>query len=377
MNEALNHVAIVLGSMRMGGAERATLNLINELVEKGISCDLVLVHKEGEFLNAVNPKVRVIGLGKSRTIFSAFSFCQYLKKFNPQVILCGQTHVQLMVLWSRNRVANSIPVILNEHSIFSKNLPKSFFKRQSTMLLVKRFFHKAEAITAVSKKVAEDLVTILPSLQKKVLVIYNSVIVPSMLEQSLLKPNLPWKSDLSVPIILGAGRLVRDKDFKTLVEAVAIVRKSRRVRLVILGDGEEKDSLLSLAEKLNFENDISLPGYTNNPYAWMSVASVFVLSSRREGLPMVLIEALACGCKVVSTDCESGPFEILDNGKYGKLVPVVDANAMAEAILTSLADSQEGLKEMQHLDAYRSHRIADEYIVLMQKLISTGGNVKA
>ncbi len=369
MNKKLTHIALVLGSMRMGGAERASLNLINALVEKGLHCDLILVNKEGEFLTEVNPEVNIIDLGSRRTLFSAFSFKRYLKMTPPQVIIAGQTHVQLMVLRARKQTAPNIPVILNEHSTFSTNHPLRSWKSRILRFMARRWFPRADAITAVSQGVAEDLAGMIPALKKKLHVIYNPVLNSTLRELSRESPQLPWSEEDRVPFILGAGRLVKDKDFQMLLRAVAQVRRSKKVRLVILGEGEEHEPLLKLARELNFGEDFSLQGYTKNPYAWMRMASLFVLSSRREGLPMVLIEALACGCKVISTDCPSGPKEILGNGKYGTLVPVGDVDALAEAITAAMEKPSLNEVAEEALRPFEANKVADDYMELMLELL--------
>jgi glycosyltransferase involved in cell wall biosynthesis len=151
--------------------------------------------------------------------------------------------------------------------------------------------------------------------------------------KSLEAINHPWfQKEDSTPIILGVGRLVPQKDFSTLIKAFSRVRRSRPAHLVIIGEGRQRSEFTTLAQSLGIEKDIWMPGFFDNPYAFMSKASMLVLSSIYEGLPNVLIEALACGCPIVSTDCPSGPSEILEKGKFGTLVPMGDIHALAQAI---------------------------------------------
>jgi glycosyltransferase involved in cell wall biosynthesis len=146
----------------------------------------------------------------------------------------------------------------------------------------------------------------------------------------------PWFAPDQPPVILGVGRLTAQKDFVNLLRAFAIVKQSRPSRLVILGDGPERAALGDLIDRLDLVSDVDMPGFDANPYSYMSRAAVFVLSSAWEGLPTVLIEAMACGTPVVATDCRSGPAEILVGGRFGELVPVGDAAALAAAILRTL-----------------------------------------
>ena len=169
--------------------------------------------------------------------------------------------------------------------------------------------------------------------------IYNPVVTAELVSQSRAPLDHPWLQLGAPPVILGVGRLHEQKDFPTLLRAFARVRAKREARLIILGEAkhaEYRTELTTLAAQLGIANDVMFPGFVDNPFAYMAHAAVFVLSSAWEGLPTVLIEALACGCPVVSTDCPSGPAEILENGKYGPLVPVGDDVALADAICSVL-----------------------------------------
>ncbi len=198
----------------------------------------------------------------------------------------------------------------------------------------------ADAHIAVSQGVADDLGKFVRLNPNKVHAIYNPVVTNDLLERARLTPDHPWladKSESSPPVLLGVGRLTGQKDFPTLIRAFATVRRAQAARLIILGEGERRAQLEALATELGVAEDVSLPGFVDNPFAFMAQADLFVLSSRFEGLPGALIQAMACGCKVVSTDCPSGPAEILKGG-LAPLVPVGDAEALAQAMLETLND---------------------------------------
>jgi len=169
-------------------------------------------------------------------------------------------------------------------------------------------------------------------------VIYNPVVTPSLKSLATAPVDHPWIGTNQPPLVLAVGRLTAQKDYPTLLRAFAKVRSRRNCRLIILGEGELRDSLEALTSQLGIADSVQLPGFADNPFAWMSKASLFVLSSAWEGLPNVLIQAMACGTPVVSTDCPSGPAEILENGKWGRLVPVGDEVALAEAMDRALED---------------------------------------
>ena len=219
--------------------------------------------------------------------------------------------------------------------------------------LARRFYPSADVIVGVSAGVVEALQSRLGSMSADLLrVIYNPVVTDELLERAVLSPEHPWFAE-DTPIIVAAGRLKPQKDFSTLVRAFAKVRTSRAVRLIILGEGPERMMLESLTEELGVTDDVALPGFVDNPLAYYSRAAVFVLSSRWEGLPTVLIEALACGAPVIATDCPSGPREILADGRYGLLLPPGDVEEMCAAIETAL----EGDLEPAPVEAWQPYRL--------------------
>ncbi|NLO89188.1 MAG: glycosyltransferase, partial [Clostridia bacterium] len=188
------------------------------------------------------------------------------------------------------------------------------------------------AVVAVSQGVADDLVKTTGLMRELIKVIYNPIVTPELLEKAKESIGHPWFKPGQPPVILSAGRLTAAKDFPTLIHAFARVRAERLARLMILGEGEERPNLESLVRELGLESDVSMPEFVENPYAYMARAAVFVLSSAWEGFGNVLVEAMAVGTPVVSTDCPSGPAEILEGGKWGKLVPVGDVEKLAKAL---------------------------------------------
>ena len=195
----------------------------------------------------------------------------------------------------------------------------------------------ADGIVAVSEGVAADLRGQVPRAAGKIVTIHNPVVGPGLAEQAAEAVEHPWFGD-GEPVVLAVGRMAAEKDYPTLLRAFAEVARSRAARLVILGQGPERESLLELAARLGIGDRFDLPGFDVNPFRYMARASVFVLSSRFEGFPNVLAQAMACGSPVVSTDCRSGPSEMLEGGKWGRLVPVGDWRAMAGAIEATLDD---------------------------------------
>jgi glycosyltransferase involved in cell wall biosynthesis len=208
---------------------------------------------------------------------------------------------------------------------------------RSVPYLMRWLFPLADVVVAPSQGVAEDVVAITGLPAQRTCVIHNPVYRREIIEQSMQPLDHRWFADATVPVVVAAGKLKPQKDFATLLEAFARVRTQVPVRLVILGEGDERAALEQRAARLGIGEDIDMPGYVENPYNYFRRAAVFVLSSAWEGLPNVLIEAMACGCPVVATDCPSGPREILAGGRVGRLVPVADAGRMADAIRQTLA----------------------------------------
>ncbi len=203
---------------------------------------------------------------------------------------------------------------------------------------IRIFYPWADEIVTVSNGVADDFASITGLRRERIQVIYNPVVTPEILEKAEEPLNHPWFTPGEPPVILSVGRLAKQKDYPTLIRAFALVHRECPARLMILGEGEERPKLEALIQELGLDDDVSLPGFVDNPYAYMSRAAVFVLSSAWEGFGNVLVEAMAVGTPVVATDCPSGPAEILGGGKWGKLVPVGDIEKIAKAIIETLED---------------------------------------
>jgi glycosyltransferase involved in cell wall biosynthesis len=198
------------------------------------------------------------------------------------------------------------------------------------------FYPWADDIIAVSKGVADDLAHAACLPRDRIQVIYNPIVTSDLYEKSREPFEHPWFNAGEPPVVLAVGRLTAQKAFDILIRAFARIRARRPTRLLILGEGEDRLALQNLVNQLGLDQDVSLPGFVSNPYAYMAHAAVLTLSSRWEGLPTVLVEAMSLGIPVISTDCPSGPREILRDGQYGRLVPVGDSSALVEAMIAAL-----------------------------------------
>ena len=332
-----DRLALFVPSLRGGGAERVMVNLARGFADRGLEIDLVLAKAEGPYLSEIPPSVRLIDLKAPRVLASLPGLVRYLHREKPKALLSAMDHANVVALWARWLAGVPTRVVVSVHNTPSLTAANAKNLRARLMpLWVRPFYRWADAVVAVSQGVAEDLISLTGLSRKKVCVIYNPVVTPELLSKAEEPLNHHWFAPGEPPVVLGVGRLTAQKDFHTLIRAFALVRRECRARLMILGEGEERPGLESLLRELRLEQDAALLGFVQNPYKYMKRAAVFVLSSRWEGFGNVLVEALAVGTPVVATDCPNGPAEILENGRWGYLVPVGNPEALAEAVLAVL-----------------------------------------
>ena len=295
----------------------------------------------------------------------------YLQSARPDALLSALPTPNLLAVWARRAAGVPTRIVVSERDTLSTAIGGARKWRQRYLApLLKRAYLMADGIIAVSEGVADDLAarTGLPA--ARITTVYNPVVGPDLIARAREPLDHPWFAPGEPPVVLGVGRLHPQKDFATLIRAFARLRAERPVRLVILGAGGAGDSayvadLKALPARLGVAGDVDLPGFAQNPLAYMSRAATFVLSSVHEGLGIVLIEALACGTPVVSTDCPSGPREILDHGRFGALVPVGDDASMAAAIRAALDDPRPGELLRSRAEMFTVERAVDRYLDLM------------
>lgn len=363
---AMQSLAIFLPGLDGGGAERIMLNLARGFVEQGLKVDLVLLRETGPYLSQVPAQVRIVNLGNRRMLLSIPALIRYLQTEQPVAMLCGQEDINVAALWVKKITGVSTRIVVSVQNTLSQQSQNTFqLKRRLAPLLARWFYPWADAIVAVSQGVAQDLARLglpLDSIQ----VIYNPVVTADLAKKVREPLVHPWFSSDQPPVILAVGRLDKQKDFPTLIRAFAKVREQRPVRLMVLGEGQERSRLETLVQKMKLTADVELPGFVQNPHAYMARAAVCVLSSAWEGFGNVLVEAMAAGTPVVSTDCESGPAEILVNGKYGKLVPVGDFEGMAKAIAHTLDQSQDSMVLKHRSTEFSLEKALASYLQALQ-----------
>ena len=293
----------------------------------------------------------------------------YVRQARPQLLLSGGNYANFTAVAGVKLARVPTAVVVSHHSDFDRELEKKPFARWIT----RNVYPRAAAIVAVSQGVARSLARGAHLKPETITTIYNPAVPPELAHLATQSIEHPWLAPGQPPIVLGAGRLHRQKDFPTLIRAFARIRQQREARLIILGTGKKadaRDELRALAESVGIANDVDLPGHVENPFAYMSRAAVFILSSAWEGFGNVIVEALACGCPVVSTDCPSGPAEILADGKYGRLVSVGDDEALANAALQVLGEPIDRARLQARAQVFSADKAARRYLELITELIS-------
>lgn len=339
MSDSQKRVAIFVPTMAGGGAEKSMLRLADGLAGRGFVVDLVVASAQGPNLAHVSKRVRLVDLKSPRALFCMPSLIAYLRRERPDALLSTLDYANIIALWARKLSGFPQNLLINDQNTISITSRHTRQRRQQWVpMLAKRFYPWANHIIGNSQGVADDLRQIIGTTKPPVEVVYNPVVTPELAEKVAADLNHPWFAADQPPVLLAVGRLTQQKDFPTLIRAFASLKNERNARLLILGEGPDRAALESLVSELGLSQTVSLPGFVDNPYAYMKRAKAFILSSRWEGLPTVLIEALFCGVPVIATDCPSGPHEILAAGKYGRLIPMQDERALSEAMQLALDD---------------------------------------
>ena len=355
----IKRIALFISTMGSGGAERVALSLAKGFVQKGHSVDLILVNADGPLLEEVYKGVKIIDLKKNRTFSSIYCLAKYLRKNKYDTLISFMNHANTCALISAKLAFFNGKIVVTEHSsITSSLINQQGFKNRIILLLMRYIYRYADHVIAVSEELAMELKSYLKL--PNISFIFNPIDIKDEENHTDLIP-FEW-TDSTQPLIIGVGRLTTAKSFDLLIRSFKDVNNTVPSRLIILGEGDQRDKLEKLIEELKLKNKVLLPGLVSNPHVYMKNAKVFVLSSSWEGFGLVIAEALALGITVVSTDCHSGPSEILEQGKWGYLVPVNDQQKLNEAIILALTNplNPDKLKERARL--FSIENITGEYL---------------
>lgn len=362
-------VAIFMPSYGDGGVERMLVNLAGGLAARGVAVDFVTRTGDAPYLDGLDRRVTLVEIptaGRWRVLLPSV---RYLRAARPEFVLCGKDRAGESILAARHLSGVPFGLIMRPGTTLSERLAKrGALKRWRTYRLIRRVYGAAVAVVGNSQGVVADIANIAGLPKERLHLIRNPVITPALFEQAAAPSPHPWLVTGGAPVVVGVGGLRMQKGFDTLIRAFAQVREVRPCRLLILGEGHLRTELATLACNLEVEADVALPGFDPNPYAIVSRAALFVLASRWEGSPNALTEALALGTPVVSTDCPSGPREVLDGGAIAPLVPVDDVEAMARAMLRVLDAPGDPATRRMAVSEYTVETCAARYHRLLRSL---------
>lgn len=368
MKKPLN-LAIFTPNLNIGGVQKKIVRLANALVEY-VHVDITLLVSQGGGIveKKLDKRIRLVDFQKQHVIQSSLPLSHYLNQHDKDVLLSTQTNANRTAILAHRLAQKKPKLVISQPSSLS-NDKKACRKVKDRMLyeITPWLYAQADLIVGVSQGVADDLRKYLSN--GKIITLYNPVVDEALLIKSKETVADEWLREHKKTVIVAAGRLERAKGFSTLIEAFASLRKNIDARLMILGEGTERAALEERIKELNLQEHVKLPGFAENPYAYMARADVFVFPSLREGLGNVLIEAMACKIPVVATDCDFGPREILADGKYGRLVAVGDAQALAEAMEQALADPGDLEAAYQRALDFSVEKSAKRYLEAFEALL--------
>jgi glycosyltransferase involved in cell wall biosynthesis len=375
-------VGLFMYGLSGGGVPRRVITLANALAERGWRVDLLVVDASGDLRSRVSSQVHVTEVAgrfsrlpfirtKRRRQFAMAvrPLARWLVREAPDLLFSADNYANLSAVAAAEAAGNGVPVVVSQ-----RNNTTAYAGRKPALISqIRGSYSKAAAIVAISQGVADDLVSLgLPA--QSITTIYNPVVDQNLEEAARQPISHPWFGDPSRPLILAAGRLGPQKDFPTLLRAFALLKeRGSSARLVILGEGKTpaaRNELRALAEGLGIGGEVDLPGFAPDAVPYIAKADLFVMSSAWEGLGNVLVEALACGVPAVSTDCPSGPAEILDGGRVGPLVPVGDADALSRAIEARLAAPRDVATLKGQAQLFTTEEAATRYVALFERVIA-------
>jgi glycosyltransferase involved in cell wall biosynthesis len=394
LQEPRQRIALFVDRLTQGGVQHSLLGLARAFLDRGLDVDLVVGERKGSYDHVLPPGLRLHFLHGGGSAALAFNLLRaecrvlprldrrlahglplryrsllpglgtYLAAQRPDAMLSAKTLGNLTALLARRQAGVATRLVISERGHLSESIRRSGKRWKATRLpdMTRALYPLADGIVAISSPVADDLAEVAKLERQRLVTIPNALLRPHGLDDA--PADHPWFRD-GPPVILGAGRLSREKDFPTLLRAFALVRARRMARLMIIGEGQERAALHRLASTLGVGDDVLLPGFQQNPFAFMKAADLFVLSSTHEGFGNVLLEALAAGCPVVSTDCPAGPGEILEGGRFGRLVPVGAPEAMAAAIIDTLDRPPSPDSLRARASAFSMDRTAERYLACL------------
>lgn len=358
-------IAILVPDLRGGGAERVAVNLANGFAQRGYAVDMVLLSATGEFLADLRPEIRVVDFRVNRMRWAVLQLVRYLRQARPDALLACMWPLTVIAVWAHRLARVSTRVAVAEHTTWSRDeIASSAFGRWKVSTTMHHAFTQADGIVAVSQGAADDLARFANLDRSAITVIYNPVVGDDKPPGSAPLAPAGWWTGTHRRV-LAVGTLKSIKDYATLLVAFAQLRKLVDARLLILGEGECRSALEVQVRQLGLAGGVYMPGFVKDLTPYYHHADLHVLSSTGEGLPTVIIEALAAGTPVVSSDCPSGPNEILCNGQFGRLVPMGDAAALAVAMAESLSATHDTAALKARAQDFSIDKAVDQYEAML------------
>lgn len=357
-------VALFVPSLNGGGAERVMSILASGFSERGLAVDLVLVNATGPYLADIPDTVRVVDLKCRRLMTSLPGLVRYLRRERPRALLSTLFHANVVALWAVALSRVPARTVIRQSSVLNREVGRKKLKDRVVTVLLKHTVARANTVVALNTTMAEELQDALRLPPERIVVINNPAVTEHITSKAEEGLDHPWFASGQPPVILSVGRLTYAKNFENLIEAFAAVRAQQPARLMILGDGELREELETQVNRYGLNDDVTMPGFERNPYKYMNRAAIFVLPSRWEGFPNVLVEAMASGAPIIATNCPGGTTEILDNGRLGGLVPVGDSTAMAGAIIDAI-NTKSHPDVSPRLSEFSLDSVLDEYMRVM------------
>jgi glycosyltransferase involved in cell wall biosynthesis len=358
-------ICIFITTFGDGGVERMLVNLARGLSHLGTTVDFIVKQARVPYVDKLPESVNLIEFGPAKRRQRIRQLLAYLEQNRPDILISAKGKDDLVAMHAKGQTTVPTRFFLRPGTAVSERLRArnaNWFKRWRTHRRMHWLYRQTDGVIAVSQGVAEEIIGATGVDPAKVKVVRNPNITPELYDLAAAPLEHPWFAEGEDPVLLGIGGLRLQKDFPSLLRAFARVNRERPARLMILGQGHQHDELIDLAKSLGIADRVELPGFVENPYAYLSRAALFVLSSLWEGSPNVLTESLALGIPVVATDCRSGPNEITQQGRYGRLVPVGDVEAMARAIIGTLAQPPEAEWLKAAVQEYTMEKSAARYL---------------
>lgn len=357
------HIGIFLPNLGVGGIQRAMALIAGELARRQHRVDVVVSRSNGLLGELVPPEVRVIELHRKRMATAVGPLASYLKRSQPSVLLSTVCNANIAALFARRIARTDTRMILSEVTApaTQRLYSPDDHRLERIYKLIPHVYPWANGIVALSEGVAHELSEHFRIARATIDVIPNPVSFEEIERLARAPLNHPWLRPGEPPVVLGVGRFVHQKDFGTLLTAFAVLRRTEAARLVLLGDGPLRSQLERQVLKLGIAKDVSMPGFVVNPFAWMRRARVMAQSSLWEGFGNTIAEALVCGTRVVATDCPHGPSEILDGGRYGRLVPPGDPIKLAAALSAELHVGSQPEFLIQRAREFSVESVTDRY----------------